>query len=137
MNKPLVLAVALVAAGVSQALYADAVPPASAPQVPAWVTESNQDSQIVLKTLASFSPEGAGQLGVDGLDEQATSMPLDVSKRTDKAIDEAGGWLPATATSAQGLAPERRYWPTLSFSRSMKSKAPLSPKVCIQPETVR
>ena len=53
MNKPLVLAVALVAAGVSQALYADAVPPASAPQVPAWVTESNQDSQIVLKTLAS------------------------------------------------------------------------------------
>jgi uncharacterized protein (DUF885 family) len=95
MNKPLVLAVALVAAGVSQALYADAAPPASAPQVPAWVTESNQDSQILLKTLAELSPEGAGQLGVDGLDEQATSMPLDTFKRTDKAIDKAVAQLKA------------------------------------------
>ena len=81
MNKPLVLAVALVTAGVSQVLYADQA------QVPAWVTESNQDSQILLKTFADFSPEGAGQLGVDGLDEQATSLPPDVVQQLDAAVD--------------------------------------------------
>jgi len=83
MNKPLVLAVALVTAGVSQALYADA-----APKVPAWVTESNQDSQIVLKTLADLAPEQAQQFGVDGLDDQATSLTPDIVQRTDTAVDQ-------------------------------------------------
>jgi uncharacterized protein (DUF885 family) len=60
---------------------------AAAPQTPAWVIESNQDAQILLKTLADFSPEQAGQLGVDGLDDQATNLPPDVVARQDAAID--------------------------------------------------
>ncbi len=60
---------------------------AAAPQTPAWVTESNQDAQILLKTLADFAPEQAGQLGVDGLDDQATNLPPDVVARQDAAID--------------------------------------------------
>jgi len=60
---------------------------AAAPQAPAWVAESNQDAQIVLKTFADFSPEGAQQLGVDGLDDQATSLPLDFLDRFNTAVD--------------------------------------------------
>jgi uncharacterized protein (DUF885 family) len=59
----------------------------TAPQTPAWVAESNQDAQIVLKTLAQFSPESAQQLGVDGLDDQATTLPLDIVQQTDSAVD--------------------------------------------------
>ena len=81
MNKPLVLAVALVTAGVSQALSA-------APQVPAWVDESNQDAQILLKTFADLAPEQAGQFGVDGLDDQATSLTPDFVQRADAAFDQ-------------------------------------------------
>ncbi|HSN18753.1 MAG TPA: DUF885 domain-containing protein [Gammaproteobacteria bacterium] len=86
MNKPLVLAVALVTAGVSQVLYADQPPPQS--QVPAWVAESNQDAQILLKTFADLAPEQAGQFGVDGLDDQASSLTPDFVQRADVALDQ-------------------------------------------------
>ena len=55
---------------------------------PGWVAESNQDAQILLKTFADFAPEQAGQLGVDGLDEQATNLTPDVSQRFDAAADQ-------------------------------------------------
>ena len=61
---------------------------AAATQSPAWVTESNQDSQILLKTFADFAPEQAGQLGVDGLDEQATDLTPDYVQRFDAAADQ-------------------------------------------------
>lgn len=35
-----------------------------------WITRSNENSMVLLEVLARFSPEGAGQLGVDGLDEE-------------------------------------------------------------------
>ncbi|MFI4920945.1 MAG: DUF885 domain-containing protein [Gammaproteobacteria bacterium] len=78
----LTLAVALAMSGT--AVAATSTPP----PVPAWVTESNQDSQIVLKTFAEFAPEQAGQLGVDGLDDQATNLTLDIVQRTDAAADQ-------------------------------------------------
>ena len=78
----LTLAVALAMSGTAMA--ATSTPP----QVPAWVTESNQDSQIVLKTFAEFAPEQAGQLGVDGLDDQATNLTPDIVQRTDAAADQ-------------------------------------------------
>lgn len=78
----LTLAVALAMSGTAMA--ATSTPP----PVPAWVTESNQDSQIVLKTFAEFAPEQAGQLGVDGLDDQATNLTLDIVQRTDDAADQ-------------------------------------------------
>jgi uncharacterized protein (DUF885 family) len=80
-SKSLMLGVAL---GLSGTVAAGNV---AAPQAPAWVAESNQDAQIVLKTLAQFSPESAQQFGVDGLDDQATTLPLDVVQQTDAAVD--------------------------------------------------
>ncbi|HEY1992088.1 MAG TPA: DUF885 domain-containing protein [Gammaproteobacteria bacterium] len=84
MNKPLVLAVALATAGVSQALYAEQ----PKPQLPAWVDESNQDAQILLKTFADLAPEQAGQFGVDGLDDQASNLTPDFVQRADAALGQ-------------------------------------------------
>jgi hypothetical protein len=41
----------------------------TAAEEPGWVAESDANAQIVLEVLAEFNPEGAAQLGVDGLDE--------------------------------------------------------------------
>ncbi|HEV2332562.1 MAG TPA: DUF885 domain-containing protein, partial [Gammaproteobacteria bacterium] len=79
-SKSLILAVAT-------ALSITTVAAAATPQTPAWVNESNQDAQIVLKTFAEFAPEQAGQLGVDGLDTQATDLPPDISAKLDAAAD--------------------------------------------------
>jgi hypothetical protein len=35
-----------------------------------WVEKSNEHAQIVLEVMAEFNPEGAGNLGVEGLDEE-------------------------------------------------------------------
>ncbi|HSC47431.1 MAG TPA: DUF885 domain-containing protein [Gammaproteobacteria bacterium] len=74
-----------VALGLSGAALAA---PAAAPQPPAWVAESNQDTQILLKTFADFAPESAGQIGVDGLDEQATNLTPDFVDRLNAALDD-------------------------------------------------
>ncbi len=47
---------------------------AAAPITPSWVTQSNQNAQVLIQGIARFSPEGAGQLGVDGLDEQIMDL---------------------------------------------------------------
>ena len=39
------------------------------PTAPAWVERSNANAQVLLEAYASFTPEGAGRLGVPGLDE--------------------------------------------------------------------
>ena len=39
-----------------------------------WVTKSNEHAQVVLEVLAKFSPEGAGRMGVDGLDEEVSTF---------------------------------------------------------------
>lgn len=39
-----------------------------------WVEKSNEHAQVVLDVLAKLSPEGAGQLGVDGLDEAISDL---------------------------------------------------------------
>lgn len=79
--KSLALTAAVAAIGLAASAQA------AAPQPPAWVAESNQNAQIILKTLAEFSPEQGGQLGIDGLDEQATSLTPDLIDRLNKAID--------------------------------------------------
>ncbi|HEY1774000.1 MAG TPA: DUF885 domain-containing protein [Gammaproteobacteria bacterium] len=73
--------------GVALGLTGTAAVGSTAPQTPAWVAESNQDAQIVLKTLAQLSPESAQQLGVDGLDDQATTLPIDIVQQTDADVD--------------------------------------------------
>jgi hypothetical protein len=39
-----------------------------------WVEKSNEHAQIVLEAVAKFSPESAGSIGVDGLDEEILDL---------------------------------------------------------------
>ena len=41
---------------------------------PAWITESNQNAQVLVAAVARFLPEGAGQWGVNGLDDQILDL---------------------------------------------------------------
>ena len=41
---------------------------------PAWIAESNTHAQVLLDVLARFAPEGAGQFGVAGLDQEVTNL---------------------------------------------------------------
>lgn len=50
-------------------------------QEPAWVSTSNQNAQILLNIMARYAPEGAGSLGVTGLDEQISIPSADEPER--------------------------------------------------------
>jgi len=47
----------------------------------AWVTRSNQNTQLLIDIDAKYSPEGAAAEGVKGLDDQILSLPADRSRR--------------------------------------------------------
>jgi Bacterial protein of unknown function (DUF885) len=52
-----------------------------------WVAQSNQNAQVLLEAIARFAPEGAGQMGVEGLDEQILDLKpgfVDRQKQTAK-----------------------------------------------------
>jgi Bacterial protein of unknown function (DUF885) len=70
-------------------------------QSPAWVADSNRHAKILLDLMARFGPEGAGQFGVEGLDEQIT----DISE----AAQESGRQqlVAARATLQDALAAEK------------------------------
>src|SRR6476620_2276933 len=40
----------------------------------AWIEASNKHAQVLLDVRARFGPEGAGQIGVAGLDREVTSL---------------------------------------------------------------
>ena len=46
-----------------------------------WVAKSNEYSDLVLAEIAKFSPEGAGNIGVDGLDEQVADLGPEIYER--------------------------------------------------------
>ena len=46
-----------------------------------WVAKSDAHAQVVLEQMAKFSPEGAGRLGVDGLDEEIFDLTEGVYER--------------------------------------------------------
>jgi len=47
-----------------------------------WVEQSNEHSQTVLEVFSKFSPEGAGSIGVDGLDEQISDLGPGIYERS-------------------------------------------------------
>jgi len=47
-----------------------------------WVEKSNEHAQVVLEVLSKFSPEGAGSIGVDGLDEQVSDLGPGIYERS-------------------------------------------------------
>lgn len=51
---------------------------------PAWVTKSNTNAKLLLDVVAKYSPEGAGSLGVDGLDDQITDFSRDQFEPSNK-----------------------------------------------------
>ncbi|MEO1203907.1 MAG: DUF885 domain-containing protein [Pseudomonadota bacterium] len=65
----------VVAGALALANYANA-------QQPDWVAKSNEYSALVLEEIAKFSPEGAGSLGVDGLDEKVLDLKPGLYERS-------------------------------------------------------
>jgi Bacterial protein of unknown function (DUF885) len=76
MSKYLFLLAACLAAGSSPAAEPD------------WVVKSNRYSQVVLAALAKLSPESAGSMGVDGLDEEITDLGPGVYERGQELIGD-------------------------------------------------
>ena len=49
-----------------------------------WVEKSDAHARVVLDVLAKLSPEGAGRLGVDGLDEEVSDLGPGIHERSRK-----------------------------------------------------
>lgn len=62
-----------------------AAPAVAQTAAPDWVQKSDQNTQIVLDVLARFGPEGAGQLGIRGLDEEISDLTPGFRQREDEA----------------------------------------------------
>lgn len=62
---------------------------AKASALPAWVARSNENAQVLLTVQARFGPEGAGHLGIEGLDEQVIDLKAGVNERAKQATAEA------------------------------------------------
>jgi hypothetical protein len=58
---------------------------AAQPAPPAWVAKSDQNTQLLLETLARFSPEDAAGLGISGLDEEVFDLTPGFETRSDEA----------------------------------------------------
>ena len=46
-----------------------------------WVAKSNEHARVVLDVLAKYSPESAGNIGVDGLDEEISDLSEGIFER--------------------------------------------------------
>ncbi|MES1244225.1 MAG: DUF885 domain-containing protein [Acidobacteriota bacterium] len=73
--------------GVLGALAVLAGPPLSAAET--WVERSDKNAQVLIDVMARQSPEGAGQLGVPGLDEEIFDLKPGFQERGRAAIREA------------------------------------------------
>lgn len=55
-----------------------------------WVSKSNEYANMLLQEMAKFSPEGAGGIGVDGLDEEVRDLGPGIF---DRGMDSSRGLL--------------------------------------------
>ncbi len=65
----------------------------AAQQQPAWVVKSNENASVLLKVMARYDPEGAGDLGVSGLDEQISIPSPDEPEHVRRDTEQAVGTL--------------------------------------------
>jgi Bacterial protein of unknown function (DUF885) len=56
---------------------------------PSWIDKSNQNAQLLLSIEARYAPEGAGSLGVSGLDEKISIPARDLGERSRRDTEEA------------------------------------------------
>ena len=54
-----------------------------------WVEKSNEHAQLLLGVFAELAPEGAGSMGVDGLDENITDLSPGFEDRATETIEQA------------------------------------------------
>ena len=54
-----------------------------------WADKSNENAQVLLEVFARFAPESAGQLGVEGLDEQIFGLEPGLTERVNEAVLQA------------------------------------------------
>ncbi len=54
-----------------------------------WVERSNENTQLLLKVVAAFEPEGAASMGIDGMDERIMDRKPEHRERFRKATEEA------------------------------------------------
>ena len=71
---------------------------------PAWVQESNRNSQLMLDVIARFSPEDAPELGVDGYDERVKDLGPRTVERTIEATQAAVDELRSRLAKTSDLA---------------------------------
>jgi len=71
------------------------------PATPAWVQRSDENSQVLLELIARFSPEGAGRLGIPGLDEEILDLKPGFNERARTSLQKAA------ATLKERLAQEK------------------------------
>lgn len=77
---------------------------ADVPKVPAWVQQSNDDAQPLLKVIADFNPENATALGIDGYDDKVTDLQPQVDDRSEAATQKVVEGLQAELAQAQDPA---------------------------------
>ena len=56
---------------------------------PSWIEKSNQNAQLLLTVGARYAPEGAGSLGITGLDDKISIPAPDLSERSRRDTEEA------------------------------------------------
>ena len=103
MNKLVRTAAAVTLAGLllQTSMPAQPTPEQQTHATPAWVKKSDENAQVLLKVLADLSPEGAGQIGVEGVDEKISDFSPGGEERTRKALK------PAVAELQSRLATEK------------------------------
>ncbi len=95
MTRLAVVALAFLALAAQRPLTAQAPAPAAA-RTQDWVTRSNANARILIAVIARLSPESAGRMGVDGLDEAITDYSdgyerraIDANRMAEKALRDA------------------------------------------------
>jgi Bacterial protein of unknown function (DUF885) len=75
------------------AAVAQGAAPASSPSP--WIARSDANARLILETFARFGPEGAGQLGLEGYDEQVVDLAPGIFERNRQAMQEVAATLRA------------------------------------------
>ena len=68
----------------------------------AWIAASNKNAQILLDVMAKFAPEGAGQSGVSGLDQE-------ISRISDEQVTQGRAAVQAALTTLQERAKTEQH----------------------------
>jgi uncharacterized protein DUF885 len=102
MNRIACLAIALtLTAGHTVHVSTQAKPPEPGQDPRAWIATSNKNAQVLLDVMAKFGPEGAGQSGVSGLDEEVTRISDERAREQRDAVQAALTTLQARAKTEQ------------------------------------